>query len=320
MGTFWKRVVTAAIVAAGFCVALLGAGPGRADESPVRAVVSIPPLRSLVEGCIKAGPARWSRGAVVETLIPPGASEHNFEIPPSKMASLAKANLVVYVGLGMEPQVEKFLRDYPREGRRVVCFADVAGVQADADDGHHHHQDHDHDHGHEHCHDHGSTDPHLWLDPALVERLIDALGRSLGEGLTGEEAAAWERAIEERKAEVRRIDSLYRERLASAKRRTIVVGHDAWGRLAERYGLKTVAIKGLNASEPTPAAIQAAIDAVKREGLTTVFVEPQLSQAAGRRIAQATGAKVAVLDPLGDGDWAKMMESNLEALAAALCD
>ena len=58
--------------------------------------------------------------------------------------------------------------------------------------------------------------------------------------------------------------------------------------------------------------------AVKAEGLSTVFVEPQLSPAAGKRIASATGAKVATLDPLGSGDWFAMMEANRRAIAAAV--
>lgn len=320
MGQVWLRVLVAAACLIGAAVA---AGQDGRTKGGVRAVVSIPPLKSLVADTLAAGPARLSEGTSVEVLLPPGASEHAVEVPPSRMAALARADVVVYVGLGLEPQVEKYLRDHPRRERRTVCFAEVAGIASDGDHAHH---DHDHDHGHHHehgeeCdHDHGSADPHLWLDPVLVERLIDGLGAAMAEGLTEGDAAAWKKAVEERKAEVRRIDALYRERLAGVKRRTVVVGHDAWGRLAERYGLKTVAIKGLTASEPTPAAIQAAIDTIKREGLTTVFVEPQLSQAAGKRIAQATGAKVAVLDPLGDGDWSKMMEKNLEALVAALSD
>src|SRR5688572_24380995 len=319
MGQSWLRILVAAVCLAALTLVVSaqpqGGGKRRAAAAGLRAVVSIAPLKSLVAGCLAAAPERLGGGAAVEILVPPGSSEHATDIPPSRMAALARADLVVYVGLGLEPAVEKFLRDHPRDERRVVCFAEAAGVHTEAA-----HHDHDHEHGEDCDHPHGSTDPHLWLDPVLVQRPIDAIGSALADGLTPEESAAWQRAIGERKAEVQRIDTLYRERLGSVKRRTVVVGHDAWGRLAERYGLTTVAIKGLTASEPTPAAIQAAIDAVKREGLTTVFVEPQLSQAAGRRIAEATGTKVAVLDPLGDGDWSKMMEKNLEALVAALSD
>jgi len=307
-------------------------------EVSYRAVVSIPPLKSLVEGCLVGADGR-SRLGPVEVLIPPGASEHGYEPRPSRLATLAKADLVVLVGMGMEPQVEKFLASNPRPGRRVIRFAEVVGMQAGGE-GHDHDHDHelDHDHGHhhehgDHCdhdhdHDHGSLDPHLWLDPVLVERLVGAIAAGVREDLvargvlaTPEDRSRWDETVGGAGvAKVRAVHEDYRKALAAVSRRTIVVGHDAWGHLSRRYGLETVAIKGLTASEPTPAAIQSVIDAIKAKGVTTVFIEPQLSQQAGRRIAQATGAKIAVLDPLGDGDWEGMMRKNLGAIVGALSD
>ena len=104
----------------------------------------------------------------------------------------------------------------------------------------------------------------------------------------------------------------------NAETRTIVVGHDAYGWLARRYSLNTIAIAGLNAQEPTNKAVQAAIAAIRQRGAKAVFVEPQLSQAAGKRIAERTKVPVLLLDPLGDGDWFRMMESNLESLKKGL--
>lgn len=301
-------------------------------DRPYRAVVSIPPLKSLVEECLVGADGRTRLGSV-EVLIPPGASEHGYEPPPSRLATLAKADLVVLVGLGMEPQIEKFLAGNPRPGRRVIRFAEVVGMQAEGGshghDHHHEHGDHcDHDHDHDHDHAHGSLDPHLWLDPVLVERLVEAVAAGVKEDLvargvlaTPEARSHWDQSVRDAGvAKVRAVHEDYQQALAAVSRRTIVVGHDAWGHLARRYGLETVAIKGLTASEPTPAAIQSVMEAIRARGVTTVFIEPQLSQQAGRRIAQATGAKIAVLDPLGDGDWEGMMRKNLGAIVGALSD
>ena len=68
----------------------------------------------------------------------------------------------------------------------------------------------------------------------------------------------------------------------------------------------------------TPQAVAATVDAIKKEGVKVVFVEPQYDRTAAQRIAEAAGVRVAVLDPLGDGDWFKMMRGNLEALVKAL--
>lgn len=250
----------------------------------------------------------------MESLIPPGVSEHGYEFPPTRLAMLSRADVVVLVGLGLEPQIEKFLAEHPRPGRRVVVLADAADIKTQPHD----HHDHDHAPGEE-C-NHGAADPHIWLDPVLVEKMIPAIARQVRAALGDDPAAAARLAEAERviAQRVREVDENYRRTLAAAKRRTLVVGHDAWGHLADRYNLKTVAIKGLTASEPTPAGLAAAIRAIKESGAAVVFVEPQLDQAAARRIAQSTGVSVRVLDPLGDGDWFKMMNANLKEIAAGL--
>jgi zinc transport system substrate-binding protein len=119
-------------------------------------------------------------------------------------------------------------------------------------------------------------------------------------------------------ARIDAVDAAYREASENAQTRTLVVGHDAYGWLSRRYSLSTIAIAGLNAQEPTGKAIGAATAAIRMRGAKAVFVEPQLPQAAGKRIAERTGVPVLTIDPLGDGDWCRMMESNLEALKKGL--
>src|SRR5262249_16988006 len=70
--------------------------------APIHAAVSIAPLRGLIEPLLPPG-------SKVELLVPAGVSEHGYEIPPARLASMAKADLLVYVGMGMEPQIDKAL-------------------------------------------------------------------------------------------------------------------------------------------------------------------------------------------------------------------
>nr|MCU0688696.1 metal ABC transporter substrate-binding protein [Phycisphaerales bacterium] len=116
------------------------------------------------------------------------------------------------------------------------------------------------------------------------------------------------------------LDAQYRTAVDAlpADRRTIVVAHDAYSWLAKRYGLETVAIKGLTAQEPAPADLARAIATVRDRKISTVFIEPQVSSKASHRVAEATGARVAMLDPLGNGDYFRMMTDNLAAIRAAL--
>lgn len=312
-----------------------GAGATEREQSPLRVVVSIAPLRGLVEPLLKEAGIAGS----VEVLIPPGRSEHGFEYPPSRLARLESADLVVLVGMGLDKPVRKFIDSLPARAqaskkRRVVVFADAVGLDgargAEGEPGHEGHGEGPHDHGpeHGHGHDHGAAcehdhhgpDPHLWLDPVLVGRLVgvvaDELADAVGRGTPG--AARVEAAGKDLQARVKAVDEEYARVCAGFASKTIVVGHDAWGRLGARYGLETVPIAGLTATEPTPGALEKAASVVKARGLRVIFVEPQISDRAGRLLAEATGAEVRRLDPLGSGDWFAMMNANLRELERAL--
>jgi len=306
----------------------------RAVKLPkLKVVVTIGPLRGITARIVP-------EGSVIEQLIPSGVSEHGYEIPPGKLRLLAKADLVVRIGEALEPQVEKSLLANPRAARGV------ATMMPEADGGHEHDKKGGgekgggekggsgkaHAHAHapgEACDEHGGSDPHVWLDPVLMEQFAAQIGTATTASLIARTADVGQHAqiaaaIADRVAavtlEIRGVDAEYKAVLGGKAHRTIVVTHDAWGHLASRYGLKTVALKGLSATEPTMAALKLAAETVKSEGLTTVFLEPQLSGAAGKRIAEATGVKTAMLDPLGSGDWFAMMRGNLRAIAASLPD
>jgi len=278
-----------------------------AASKPLKVVVSIAPLRGLIQPLLPGG-------STVDMLIPPGVSEHGYEIPPSKLAAITQADLVITVGLGLEPQIDKFLQNNPNSARLALSMADLVNVHVDPND----HGAHAHGPNGECLH--GAVDPHLWLDPGTVKKFVEKLAPRLAERFPAGEASEHPMVVASKKltARIDEVDAAYRQVTDNAQTRTLVVGHDAYGWLARRYALSTIAIAGLNAQEPTNKAVQAAIAAIRQRGAKAVFVEPQLSQAAGKRIAERTKVPVLLLDPLGDGDWFRMMESNLEALKQGL--
>jgi zinc transport system substrate-binding protein len=293
---------------------ITSASPPVLDWSkPLDVVVSIPPLKGLVEPLLPPG-------STVTVLIRPGSSEHGYEIPPADLMKGINAGMLVWIG-GMEPAVDALSRENARPGRTDVRLADALGIEVE--------EDHDHDHGsgagadhmeHEHTHG-GENDPHVWLDPqqaVLIVRAVGAKVAAVRPVVPGGKATGAPGAVEEMVAKLNALDQEYREGLVGARTRTIVVGHDAYGWLVKRYDLKTVAISGLTAGEPTLGDLQKAKEAVRANGLKAVFSEPQLSPSAAKSIADETGVEVKVLDPLGDGDYFKMMRANLEAIKSAL--
>lgn len=310
------------------------------DVAPLRIVVSIPPLAGLVRDLAP-------EGASVTTVVPPGASEHGYEPPPSAIAAIGRADLVVLVGMGLEPRIERALRDHPRPDRAELRFADAVGVGSNHDHAHnghdhaHHHHDHAHnDHNHDHAHhdhDHGPDcdhasgndnsggDPHLWLDPVLVAEFVPALRAAVADALerrsllTDAEGARLDEAAANLTTRVNEIDRMYSMALAPYAGAAIVTHHDAFGRLAARYGLEIAAVIRLGeGSEPTPGAVASVARLVRERNVGAIFIEPQLSTGVAQRIADAAGVRTITLDPLGRGDWGAMMRANLAALFEGL--
>ncbi|MFG0326062.1 MAG: metal ABC transporter substrate-binding protein [Phycisphaerales bacterium JB037] len=280
-----------------------------------RVVVTIEPLRGLIEPLL-------GEGAEVTVLMPPGRDAHGWSPTPSDLAAIGKADVVVLVGLGLEPGVESFLARHAGEGRLVLSFGDLVGVG-----GHDHDHDHAHDHDHSHDHDHAhGTDPHVWLDPVLCARFVQRAGEELAsrvEAGGGEGSAVRATGILNRTSEVigrlEAFDERCRSELGPFRGRKIVTHHASFGWFAERYGLEVAeVIRPIESAEPTPGQIERVVRALGGDGGGVIFAEPQWSGGEVRAIAEAAGAKVETLDPLGNGDWFAMMEGNLAALVRGL--
>lgn len=290
--------------------------PGGASggERGLRIVVTVAPLSELAT-------LLAPDGSSVMILMPPGRSEHGYEFTPGDLAALAEADVLVYVGLGLEPQVEQFVQEHPRRDRQDVCFARAVGIFA-AEESHEEHREGEQEHDE---HGHGSVDPHLWLDPVLVRELVPVLSGAIGAAMrvTGQDspagAARQVQAEEDLLAKIDALDGEFRAKLGPFKGSAIVTHHSAWGRLAERYGLTVAAVlRPVESAEPTPGQIAEAVEAIRTKGAKAIFVEPQFDSEAARRIADSAGVKTRTLDPLGKGEWFASMRANLEALEGGL--
>lgn len=295
------------------------AAPAPQAPLPLRAVVTLPALKTFVEPFLPAG-------SEIVALMKPGKSEHNYEFSSSDLALLARADVVVTVGAGLEPQVEQFLEKNRKAGRQEVSFGATVGIQPQEEG-----TPHVHDDGSTCTHAHG-VDPHLWLDPVLVRGFIPAIRAAVGQAQTvkAKEAKITVSTDERRRLDLAqadlllRINALHEEHLKALtplQGKAIVTHHDAFSRLASRYGLVVAAsIKNTHAAEASPQRIADAVSAIREQKAKAVFFEPQFDKALAERIAKAAGVKLAMLDPLGDGDWFATMRANLAALVENLQD
>jgi len=296
------RVLGACLLA---CLLLLVPACAKPAEGQPRLVlVEVAPLIGLVEPMLD--PA-----IEIRAIVPAGVSPHGYQLTPSDAADLARASLVITVGAPLEPAINRAIEQHA-EASNVFSIADALGIDAGACD----HADHDH--GHDHAHDHGA-DPHLWLDPELMHGFIEAIHTDLVDrGLADKDHAGYRKTLI---AAVDSIDGSFRNQLAPFEGRAIITHHDAFRRVADRYGL-TVAqvIRPVSAVEPTPGDLARAAEAIRVHNAGAIFVEPQFSDALPRRIAEQLGVKMYKLDPVGSDDWINLMRFNLRSLVAGLSE
>lgn len=276
----------------------------------MRVVVTVPPLEGLVRPLLPAD-------ATVRVLIPPGRSEHGFEPTVDDVRALESADVVVLVGMGLESSVDRALRRRAHPFRHELRLGEALGLEDP-------NADHAHETAGDHATDHPThaVDPHVWLDPILVKQMMPEVARvikaSVSDAAPGDPAGV-DVSLQSTLARIDEVDAAYRIALAPLKGRAIVTHHAAFGRLAERYGLRVVeVIRPIEDAEPTPANIAATVDAISREGVRAIFVEPQFDARGAQRIAERAGVRLGVLDPLGSGDWFAMMDSNLRELTDKL--
>ncbi|MGK9054045.1 zinc ABC transporter substrate-binding protein ZnuA [Neorhizobium petrolearium] len=293
----------------------LFAGAGAAFAAP-DVVVSIKPIHSLV--------ASIMQGVGEPKLIVAGAaSPHTFSLKPSNAATIESADIVFWVGPGMEAFLEKplealgsratvvELEDAP--GLEKLPFREGGAFEAH-DHGHegeaaHEHGGHDEEHaegegheheGHEHEgheHEHGAFDTHLWLDPMNAKAIAAEIEKTLVSADPANAAAYQANAA----ALMQKIDALDTELKATVepvKDKPFIVFHDAYQYFEKRYGV-SVAGSVTVSPETMPGADR--ISQIHRKvtelGATCVFAEPQFEPKLVAVVTEGTPARSGTLDP-----------------------
>ena len=238
----------------------------------------------------------------VEDLTPPGVEAHDTTLTAAQRADIQTADVVVYLGqIGLQPDIERAVDD---AGGRVVDV--TAGLHIPGPPA-------------------GQTfDPHVWLDPVFMEGAVRLIAGAL-KAVDASGSAGFAARESTTLRYLQDLDASFRAGLRRCSFTTFVVTHEAFGYLADRYGLHQLGIEGITPeSEPSAARIQQAAQAIAQgRAAPAVFYE---GTDAGRRIGESVAAGVGVPAlPLGtlesapsSGDYLSVMRSNLASLERGL--
>lgn len=288
-----KRILSALL----FSVLAISAVPAMAGDK-VKVVASFSILGDMV---------RQVTGdlAEVTTIVGPDADAHVYTPNARDAKAVADAKVIFVNGMGFETWSLTLIDN---SGTKAMVFVATDGVTPLKVD--------------------GEIDPHAWN--ALTNGMIYVANIAKGMAKADPDHAAQYKANAE--AYITRLRALdEKAKLSLAKlpedKRTVVTAHDAFGYLANAYGLNFLAPVGIDTeAEPSARDLAKLIDHLKQTGAGALFVENIASPALIEQIARETGTKIGgrlFSDALSERggpatSYEAMFEHNLRALIAAL--
>lgn len=308
--SFRSFVAATVVLALAAAVAPGGASAGAATKS-VDVVAAFYPVAWVAE---QIGGKR----VAVTNLTPAGTEPHDLELTPDQRDAIEDADLVVVMGSGFQPAVEDAAEARDSGTLELLARLPIQGAGKQVAD----------EHGDGNAHAEDGLDPHVWLDPTLMAAIVDEMTVALAKA-DPRGAARYEANADALKARLAALDERYTTGLAACDRTLVVTAHEAFGYLAEAYGLQQEGVAGLAPdAEPDPKRLAELTDLVEKKGVTTIFTEELVSPKIAQTLArEAGGLKTDTLNPLegltekemrrGD-DYVTVMDRNLARLRAAL--
>ncbi|MEP7167175.1 MAG: metal ABC transporter substrate-binding protein [Candidatus Woesebacteria bacterium] len=244
----------------------------------------------------------------VTTLTPPGSEPHDFEPNAKDLIALQKAKLFVYNGAGLEIWLDKIGADVKAHTSLINSSQGISLHTGNTE-------------GQE------MTDPHIWMDPVLASTQVENIKNGLIQ-VDPTHTTVYETNAKAYQQELMTLDHEFFTGLSNCARHEIVTSHNAFGYLAQRYGLTVQSVSGLSPDEePSPKKLAEVVQFIRKQNVKYIFFETLLSPKLAQTLASETGTKTIVFNPLeglttdeiAQGKtYLSVQRENLAALKTAL--
>jgi ABC-type Zn uptake system ZnuABC Zn-binding protein ZnuA len=291
--------LAALVLAAAGCSGADGAGSGDGDRLRVVATTT-----QVADLAANVGGDRVQ----VTSLLKPGVDAHDYEPSPADLDAIARADVVLENGVGLEEWLGDTIQASGFDGPVVDTSQGVRLRMVG-----------------------GEPDPHIWQDPGNAQVMAANIERGLA---TAEPAAAasFEANLAAYTKELRALDAEVERQIDSLANKKLVTNHDAFGYYIDRYGLEFVGsiIPSFDSSaELSGRDIRNLVAKIRATGVKAIFSETTLPPRAAETIGREAGVKVVVgedalygdaLGPPGsDGDtYLKMIRHNTATIVGNL--
>lgn len=297
-------VAASAIVIASGIIAMSSQNqpPANSGTEKVKVIASFFPLYDF---------ARHVGGdnAEVTLMVPAGIEPHDWEPTPRDIESAEKAELIVYNGAGFESWVSEL-----NARTKVDTSKEIQIIRAELGD--------------EERQEGSGLDPHIWLDPMLAKKQVEAIRDGLVQ-VDPDNADYYRQNAGMYLKELDSLDSLIRSDLSNCEKNDFIAFHNAFSYFSKRYGLVQHSIQGVSPEgEVLPQRIQEIKQLAIDLGIDVIYAEELIDPRLADVIAdEIPNGRVLVLSPIeglaeeefeqGLGYIDKMKE-NLDSLKVGL--
>lgn len=281
-------------------VLLLGACAGQSDDQAVPTVVA---TTSIIGDVVQS---LIGDQAVVEVIIGDGVDPHDFEPSARQVESIAGADLVVGVGLGLEGAVLDTIDASAKRSLLLGPLVDpipLSSAEPGAE---------------------AALDPHIWQDPVRMAQVARLIVNELAESYPDVD---WNGQAVDYLAEIEALDSEVESILAPIDQRLLVTSHDSLGYLAHRYGFEIVGVVisgGSTISEPSAADLATLAEAVRTAEVDVIFTDAYNPTTLAEAVAGEVGYPVEIVPLVTDAltsdapTYLDLMRWNATRIAEAL--
>ena len=263
-----------------FMILFLIISCGRRNESGSKIIsVSIAPFKYFVEEI--AG-----KNFTVNVMVPPGANPHIYEPFPEQISKLRQSVAYISNGyLGFEMSWLDRFYEINKSMKKLSLGDNIDPIKPE----HHHEGDR-----------FESADPHYWVSPLCALKMASSVRELLAE-LDPQNSDQYNENYKILLKRIYEVDSLAKELSSSGGKKAFMIYHPNLGYLARDYGLEEIAVEN-EGKEPSPSRLIELIDRAKKDHLYVILVQREYDTKNARAVAEETGARVIVIDPLSE-DW-----------------
>jgi manganese/iron transport system substrate-binding protein len=245
-------------------------------------------------------------------LLIPGSDPHIYNLTPAARQSIEDANLILYGGYNLEPELIRAIQATSNPAPKVAVN-ELAVPQP-----------------HKFAADGAETiDPHVWHNAQNGVKIVETIAASLAK-LSPDRSAIYQQNTQKLTTEIRQIDTWIRASIATipAANKVLFTTHDALGYYSQAYGIPVDALEGLSTEEkPNAARVRELVTKINQTQVPTIFAEltinPQLIQTISKEAKVKVSDRQIYADGLGaatstGGTYQQMLMANTQTIVEGL--